>query len=392
MNSEEVRGPSRAWLRQRLGYPLAFIAAAIVIVALLLNSGSELETTSEESVAYAVRAQTIMPKAITLQVNSEGTVQPGARTSLVTQVAGEVIEVAEALKAGGRFAKGDLLLRIDPQDYDNLYARALALLERAEIEAAYYDAERTRLRTLAEKNMVSESQLREIERAAGVATANLADAKVQVKTARLDLVRTEIRAPYEGRVASEQVDIGQFVQRGSVIADLYATNHLEVRLPLANSELEFIDRAIIETGVYLEGNAPEVRLQADYAGERHSWQGKLVRSEGSIDRQSRVVYVVARVDQPVSDRGIDLPVGLFLNAEIVGITIPSAVLIPRSAIRDGGRVLIITSDNQLAFRNINILRYQGEYAVVTTGLTAGERLCVSPLQFVVEGMPVTVVN
>ena len=142
----------------------------------MLSSESEIATTSGEAYAIGVRTLEVVPTLVNLRVESEGTVQPSASTQLIAQVAGEIIEVDEALRAGGRFAKGQLLLRIDPQDYDNLYARALATLERAEVEARYFDAERIRLRTLAEQNMVSESQLTEIERAAGVATASLADA------------------------------------------------------------------------------------------------------------------------------------------------------------------------------------------------------------------------
>ena len=392
MSDGEIRGPSRGWLRSRIGYPLLFISAAVGIVALLLSSESEIETTSGEAYAIGVRTLEVVPTLVNLRVESEGTVQPSASTQLIAQVAGEIIEVDEALRAGGRFAKGQLLLRIDPQDYDNLYARALATLERAEVEARYFDAERIRLRTLAEQNMVSESQLTEIERAAGVATASLADAQVQVEAARLDLVRTEIRAPYDGRVASEQVDVGQFLQRGGVIADLYATNQLEIRLPLANSQLAFLDRSLVATGVYPAGSEPAVQLAADYAGELHRWSGKLVRSEGAIDRQSRVVYVVVQVDNPTSDRGVDLPVGLFLRATIAGITVADAMLVPRSAIREDDQVLVVAPDNTLRFRRIGILRYQGEYAVVTEGLQAGELLCVSTLQYVVEGMPVTVIR
>lgn len=392
MSDDEIRGPSRGWLRRRLGYPLAFILCAAVIVALLLGSESKLETTSGANLPIAVRTLDIVPETVTLHVRSEGTVQPETQTLLVAQVAGEIIQVTPALKAGGRFAAGDLLLRIDPRDYDNHYARARAALERAEVEATYFDAERARLRKLAEQDMVSESQLTDVERAAGVATANLADARVQVESARLDLVRTEIRAPYSGRVASEQVDTGQFIQRGGIIAEVYATSRLEVRLPLANSQLGFLDRTILETGVYDAGAAPAVKLFAEYGGELQTWQGKLARSEGTIDRLSRVVYVVAQVDNPVSDKGIDLPVGLFLEAEIAGITVDNATVIPRSSIREGDNVLIVTPDNTLQFRRIDVLRYEGDAAVVTAGLTSGERICISPLQFVVEGMPVTLAN
>ena len=318
--------------------------------------------------------------------------QPSIRTNLVAQVSGEVVSVSDALRAGGRFEKGDLLLNIDSRDYDHANAQAAAHLQRSQVEAQYFIAENERLIALSRNDMVSESQLRAAERSAGVAQAALTDARAQLNNTQLNLTRTEIKAPYHGRVASEQVDIGQFVQRGGVIAQLYATEQLEVRLPLADRQLGFLNPLILETGIYSEATAPKVALSADYAGKRHQWNAKLVRSEGVIDKQSRVVYVVAQIDNPKSQLGVDLPVGLFLNAEIMGNTIENAAVIPRSAIREGNRVLVLSENNTLHFRSVDILRYEDGQAIVASGLRSGEKICLSSLQYVVEGMPVTPIN
>ena len=392
MSNKDIRGPSRAWLRQRIAYPFVFIAVAAAITAILLSSETQVDTTVGENKAIALRSLDITLKPSVLSGHAEGTGQPSIRTNLVAQVSGEVIRVNDALRAGGRFYAGDSLITIDPQDYEHAHSQAMAKLQRAEAEADYFVAENARLIALSEQDMVSESQLRAAQRSAGVAQATLTDAQVQLSKAALDLRRTVIRAPYDGRVASEQVDIGQFVQRGGVIAELYATEQLEVRLPLADRQLGFLDPIILETGIYPNGSAPEVTLIASYAGKKHRWNAKLVRSEGAIDRQSRVVYVVAQVDNPKSQHGIDLPVGLFLKAEITGVTIENTALIPRSAIREGDRVLVIDIDNTLHFRKVEVLRYENEHAVVTSGLTAGEKICLSPLPYVVDGMPVTLVD
>lgn len=392
MSDEDIRGPSREWLRRRVVYPLAFIAAAAVITAILLDSKPQIDTTTGENNAIAVRTLEIKLEPVQLSVRSEGTVQPSIQTNLVAQVSGEVIGVSDSLRSGGRFYRDDLLLSIDPQDYENAHSQALANLQRAEVEADYFAAENHRLIALAQQDMVSESQLRAAGRSAGVAQAALADAKVQLTTAQLNLARTAIRAPYEGRVASENVDIGQFMQRGSTIAELYATEQLEVRLPLADRQLGFLDPTILEGGIYTRSTAPEVTLTADFAGKRHRWNAKLVRSEGRIDQQSRVVYVVAQVNTPLSQFEVDLPVGLFVKAEIAGATVDNAAIIPSSAVRGGNRVLVVSPENTLHARTIEVLRYENERAVVTSGLLAGEKICLSPLQYVVDGMPVTLVD
>lgn len=392
MSNEEIRGPSQAWLRQRIAYPLAFIAAAVVIAMILLGSKSEIDTTTGANNAIAVRSLEINLQSIALSVQSEGTVQASIQTNLVAQVSGEAIAVSDALRAGGRFQAGDVLLTIDRQDYEHAHSQAAANLKRAEIEAEYFSAERKRLIALSQQDMVSDSQLRAAERAADVAQAALADAKLQLTNAQLNLTRTEIKAPYTGRVASEQIDIGQFVQRGGVIARLYATEQLEVRLSMADRQLGFLDPLILKTGIYPDSSAPEVTLIANYAGQQHRWNAKLVRSEGTIDPQSRVVYLVAQVDDLKSQHDIELPVGLFVKATIVGVTIENAAIIPRSAVREGNRVLVIAPDNTLRFRTIEIVRYENERAVVTSGLATGEKICISPLQYVVDGMPITLVD
>lgn len=392
MSDEDIRGPSREWLRRRVVYPLAFIAAAAVITAILLDSKPQIDTTTGENNAIAVRTLEIKLEPVVLSVRSEGTVQPSIQSNLVAQVSGEIIGVSDALRSGGRFYSDDLLLSIDPQDYENAHSQALANLQRAEVEADYFAAENQRLIALSQQNMVSESQLRAAGRSAGVAKAALADAKVQLSTAQLNLARTTIRAPYKGRVASENVDIGQFVQRGGTIAELYATEQLEVRLPLANRQLGFLDPTILEGGIYTPSTAPRVTLTADYAGKQHRWNAELVRSEGRIDQQSRVVYVVAQVNNPQSQYEVDLPVGLFVKAEIAGVTVDNAAIIPSSAVREGNRILVVSPENTLHARTVEVLRYENERAVVTSGLLAGEKICLSPLQYVVDGMPVTLVD
>ena len=392
MTENVVQGPSAQWLRSRVLYPLIIIGAALGIVVLLLRSSAPLDTSEKTTDPIVIRSQTVYPEPISLRVKSEGTVQAAVGSALVAQVTGEVLYVAPNLKAGGRFLEGESLLRIDARDYESALASAEAQLERARAEAQFFDAEWRRLEQLSSDKMVSESQRRNAERAARVSQATIKDAEAQLSRARLDLERTHIRAPFNGRVSREQVDVGQFVQRGTELAAVYGTDTLEVRLPLADSQLAFLDPEILRSGNYPEAIAPRVTLEADFAGATQRWEAALVRSEGLIDRKSRVVYLIAQVTNPMSDRGVMLPAGLFVEASITGLSVPSAVSVPRSAIREGDQVLVVDGGNTLRFRSVEILRYQDGEAVITAGLAAGETVCLSNLQFVVEGMPVALEN
>jgi multidrug efflux pump subunit AcrA (membrane-fusion protein) len=190
-------------------------------------------------------------------------------------------------------------------------------------------------------------------------------------------------------VRNEQVDLGQFVQRGSPVATLYATDYVEIRLPIADKQLAFLDPELVRSGVAALHERPPVRLFASFAGRDWNWMGRLVRTEGEIDLKSRMVHVVARVENPEGDGQAPVPVGLFVNAEIRGQLARGVIELPRVAMRDQSRVLVIDAENRLRFREVGLLRIERDTVLVQSGLEAGERVCVSPLQTVVEGMAVS---
>ena len=131
---------------------------------------------------------------------------------------------------------------------------------------------------------------------------------------------------------------------------------------------------------------PQVELSALYAGTRRTWTGEIVRTEAEIDMQSRMLHVVARVDNRSQDQALN--VGLFVNAEIEGRTANDVVQLPRTLLRNGSQVLIVDNDDRLRYRDVDIVRLIEDQVIIGGGLEAGERICVSPLQTVVDGMRV----
>jgi multidrug efflux pump subunit AcrA (membrane-fusion protein) len=186
------------------------------------------------------------------------------------------------------------------------------------------------------------------------------------------------------------VDIGQFVGRGTAVATIYAGDQAEIRLPIADRQLAFLNLPLGHRGELAEDQQPNVTLTADYAGRTLSWQGKIVRTEAQIDTASRMVHVVARVSN--EDQDVPLNVGLFVNAEIEGLLVEDVVVMPRNALRNGNRVLVVDEDNRLHFRDIEPLRLYRDQVLIQSGLETGERVCISPLQTAIEGMPVQPVS
>ena len=388
MNDGAPTKPSAA---KRVIAPALILAFSVVIFIGLINNQPTLKTTVKEPVPVAVRALDVRLAPMQLRVSSEGNVQPSVETKLVAQVAGEVIELSSSLVAGGNFSKGDILLKLDPRDYEIALSRSQATLSRAQAEQRFATEEITRIRSLYGDELASIAELQSAERLLAVANAASDDAAAAVKRASVDLERTVFTAPFNGRVRAEDVDIGQFLSKGAMIATLYDTDRLQVRLPLADAQLAYLDPSYAQTG--MSGEEPaNVVLTANYAGDMQSWSAKLLRTEGDISTKSRFLHVIVAVTETLNSNGVRLPVGLFVNAVINGRTVDNLVSIPRSALRPDNSVMVIDDSDKLHFRDVSVFKLSDNDVLISEGLASGERISISPLQFVVEGMPVTVID
>lgn len=371
-------------MKRVLILPAIVVLLAIFGAAGLLATAPELEPEAPAPVAPAVRVTTVEPAPVQLMVHSQGTVEPRTESALIPEVAGRVEWISPSMVSGGTFARDEPLIRIEAADYRAGLAQAQALLAQAEAEEANARFEYSRRVGLAERDLVSRSDIEAAERRLKVAEAALNSAARGVERAERDLARTRITAPYAGIVRSESVDVGQFIARGTEVARLYATDAVEVRLPIADEQLAFLDLPLGTRGELAADEAPVVTLSARFAGEPLSWPGRIVRTEGEIDPRSRMVHVVARVEQ--ADPPI--PVGLFVEADIAGNRVENIVTLPRSALRDGNRVLIVDAESRLFFRDVVPLRFYQDRVLIESGLEAGDEVCLSPIQTVVEGMTV----
>ena len=378
--------------RAKLLLPVAVLLLGFLGALALMTTGPELETRPPEVPPPLVRVVSVQPEARQLSVITHGTVAPRTESDLLPEVSGPVVWVSSSLVSGGFFEAGEPLLRIDPRDYEVTLEQRRASLARAESEHKRARKELVRRRGLAEREIASASQLDDALNAERVAAAALREARAALEQAERDLGRTEIKAPFAGRVREERVDVGQFVNRGAPIAKLYAVDYAEVRLPVPDDELAFLDLPLLYRGESADGAGPEVLLRARFAGSKHTWRGRIVRTEGEIDAKSRMVHVVARVDDPYG-RTQDpsrppLAVGLFVEAEILGKQAENVVVLPRAAMRDTGQVLVLDEESRLRFRRVDVLRTARDQVVVRSGIAPGDKVCISPLETVVDGMRV----
>ena len=370
--------------------PVFILGIFLFLAATLMATAPVLEPSSIEKIATTVRVVKIQPKSVQLKVNSQGSVMPSTESQLIPEVSGKVSWMSPNLVAGGYFNDQEILVRVDDTDYKTKLDRAQANLTRAEAEQQHNEFEYRRMQSLVKRNLVSRSQLENALRAFRVAEASLQDATANFNQAEQDLSRTQIKAPFAGLVRAENVDIGQFVSRGNPIATIYAGNQAEVRLPIADRQLAFLNIPVSIRGEIPKEFQPEVTLTAQYAGQTLAWKGTIVRSEAEIDVSSRMVQLVARVES--SSNPVPLSIGLFVSAEIEGLAANNIVVLPREALRNDNQVLIVDKENRLRFRKIDTLRLYQDDLLIRSGLEAGERVCVSPIQTVIEGMKVNPIS
>ena len=378
-----------SWPEPRILWPAAVMAGGLLIASGIVATGPRVQPRPPAALAPLVRVIEIRPESVRLRVTTHGTVAPRTESELVPEVAGPVTWVSPALVSGGFFELDEPLLRIDPRDYQVALERAHAAVDRAESEHSRASRDHERRRDLADRDVASAAQLDNALNAWNVARASLRDSRAALERAQRDLERTQIRAPYRGRVREESVDVGQFVSRGQRIARLYAVDFAEVRLPIPDQDLAYLNVPLL----YRDASQPpgsEVILRARFGGRDHRWNARVVRTEGEIDPRTRMVNVIARVADPYARNGDRAPlsVGLFVEAEILGRAEKNVFVLPRSALRDGERVLIVDDQQRLRFREVEVLKISQEQVILRSGLADGERVCASPLEAPVDGMRV----
>ncbi|MGD8397125.1 MAG: efflux RND transporter periplasmic adaptor subunit [Candidatus Eiseniibacteriota bacterium] len=390
--------------------PVAVVLLGIAAAAVMIRSRPEVETRRREVPPPLVRVVTARARDVQLTVAAQGTVTPRTETALVAEVAGRVVAVSPSFVSGGYFDRDDVLIEIDAADYRAAEATARSQVAQAELRVAREEQEAAiARRDWQELGEGAPTPLALREPQLAEARAGLEAARAALERAQRDLERTRVLAPYDGRVRGEQVDVGQFVGRGTVLGTIYAIDVAEVRLPLPDRELAYLDLPLGggaragRTGDPPGG--PTVLLHGSFAGRTHTWTGTIVRTEGELDPRSRMVHVVARVDDPygrhaegAGDAGgagnagdADRPplaVGLYVNAEILGRHIEDVYVLPRAALRGSDRVIVVDDEDRLRFRQVEVVKTDRETAVVRSGLADGDRICLSTLDNAVDGMRV----
>jgi len=371
--------------------PVLVLLASIGAAWALIAQRPRVLPQAEAPAAPKVEILRAEPQTLRLNVMSQGVVAPREEIDLIAEVGGKVVQMHPALASGGAFAANDLLLTIDPRDYDYAIVAAQAKVAEAKrqliSEEAQVEQARSEWQALGQGE-ASDLTLRKPQWAE--AQAKLKAAEAELAKARLDRSRCELRAPFAGRVLSKHAGRGQYLQAGSVAARIFASDIAEIRLPIGLDQLAFLDLPLGRGAQ--AGHWPAVTLRADVGGKPQQWQGRIVRSEAALDSASGQLYLVAQVEHPDQATPSRPPLlsGLFVQAEIEGVRRDGLFALPRNALNSLQQAKLVDQDLRLDIRPLEVLRTEADRIIVTAGLKAGDRVVVSELPVPVAGMRVSI--
>lgn len=375
----------------RVVLPIIIIVIGIVIAWLLLINSPKAHRKPTIVQAPLVQVQKIEPQDVRIPIYSQGTVKPATSSNLSAEVTGQIISTSPHFADGDFFQKGDVLLRINPSDYQLAITKAEAQVASARQQLARAEAEyKQKLEEYkgVDPSKVTDYALRKPQYEEAKATLKAATADLDL--ARVQLERCNIHAPYDGRVMAKKADIGQYVTPGTVLASVYATDVAEVRLPLTQSQINLVGIPLAG-GDLLQAHPVIVRLTGRVGSKDYTWNSRIVRVEAIIDERNRLQYVVAQVKDPYgihTEKNAQpvMTAGMFVEAEIEGRKMQGVYVLPRMALHNKNTVWVYGKDSQLIIRNVEVI-YRGEKTVyVKGGLNPGDGIVTSPLDSAVDGM------
>lgn len=367
-----------------IGIPLLLIVGSLILSRVIVKASEKPEERKRSFNTLSVLADYARTDDVKLLVNVQGEVRPQIEINLVPQVGGQIVKVSPNFIQGGIFKKGETLIEIEAADFEIAVIRA---------EADVAQAEQNLVREIAEGELArkdfeelrggtpSALALREPQRAQ--AEAAVKAAKGQLRAANLQLARTKVKAPFDGRVRSKTSDVGQFVSPGAPLGEIFSTDVVEVNLPLTDDDLYKVNLPLAYVADK-RSNAPEVELSTIIAGKRRHWKGRIMRTDSVVNTQTRGLSAIVEVRDPyatgMSEDGFPLAPGLFVEAAINGRKFKDVIVIPRDGLRPQNQVYLADNKGKVEIRTVSVLDTNSERAVISEGISDGELVVLSPME------------
>ncbi|HOP23350.1 MAG TPA: efflux RND transporter periplasmic adaptor subunit [Gammaproteobacteria bacterium] len=374
--------------------PLSILVGSVFAVQALVASKPPIEKKPKEQRVVSLFVDEVKAETVNLSVSTYGEVNPKTEIDLTSMVSGQVVEISNQFAEGGIFTKGDVLMKIDDTEYQAAVTRAKANVASAKVkveeEIANSKIKEDQWKRKGHANpsdyALNIPQIKE-------AKALLEAAQADLKNAELNLQRTQVKAPFDGRVLSESIGLGQYISANTVLGHIFATDVVEVKMPLTDSQLQELNLPI--GFVANIDNAPKVTFTAKNSKESSQWDGKIVRTQAAIDNQTRLIYAIAEITNPYNTNetsSMPMAVGLYVDANIQSKKSQDTLVFPRVALHNNEKVYVINDDEELEIRKVEVLSTSADLVHVSNGVKAGEKVVVSTTPTVIDGMKVKAIS
>lgn len=371
--------PSRVKSLIKTILPFVLLLLAFVIVMSVMNAfKQEPAKVPPKPDGFLVELSTVEPSDHAVTIYSQGTLQAKRQITLSSEVSAAVLELSPQFSAGSRFAKGDVLVTLDPADYRVAVQRAKAGLASAratlELEQARSEQAMKDWKSFAKKGKPSELLLN-IPQLNG-AKANVKSALADLAKAERDLSKTKVIAPFDGVVLSKAVDVGQFVISSGQLGQIAGRSIGEVRLSLSDVDVERLD--LLNTNL----DKKPLPVKIFNAGGVLVSDGRLARLEAGKDARTLLNYAIVEIDNPLNK-------GLFFNdflyAEIEAKPLSKVFAIPIAWLMSDDR-LGLFEEGQLNLVQLKILYRNQQFAYVSEGIDSNDLIVTTPIQSAQQGM------
>lgn len=371
--------------------PLVLLIVGAVAAFVLVETSPQIQTRTPARESRLVEVRYVSLSDENTGVNVMGTVKPVRQVVLHPQITGRVIRLSEEFIPGGRFKEGELILQIDPSDYefavrqrtsDLIQARSDLRLEMGQQDIAEREYEMLG-EIIREEDRDFVLRQPQLDKARSV----LENAQAALDQAKLNLERTAVKAPFDLTVITQDVNVGTQLNTTTPLATVVGTDGywVEVTVPVEQLKWITIPGSIGETG-------SEARIFNDAGwGTGEFREGRVVRLLGDLEEDGRMARLLIRVDDPLSlePEHKDKPpliLGSFVRVEIEGVGLNSVVAVERKHVHNGNEVWIMNDNDELEIRTVDIVFRGRDRLYIGNRLYHGERLVTTLLSAPVEGM------
>ena len=399
MTDNTLTKQSSAPLRKtiiRILLPMIVVTLGAYGAYLIFKSGPEAKRRKPVRKAALVQVQTVQRISPKVNIQAMGTVMPARQVTLHSQVSGQVVALAPEFVISGHFKAGEMMLKTDPREY-----RLTIVQRQSEVTRAKYELKlEIGRQDIAKREMElfhSGQSASQADRELALRKPHLANAQAALKAAqavlakaRLDLERTEIKAPFNALIQEKQTDLGANISTQTPLATLVGTDQYYVEASVPANQLQWI-----KIPSDSQATGASVTIKTD-AGAKSAYPGHVIRLRADLEPEGRMARILIAIQDPL---GLHTPtpqkktlllLGAFVNLEIEGPHLKDLFAIPVAALRDGKRLWIMDTDNVLAIRDTEVIWREREIVYVRDGLQEGENLIISAIGAPVVGMPLRV--